>query len=190
MIDLLKDDSLCCIRIERLSKENLPKIFFMRESECKIYSDFLLEKALDYQSIFVSNTYLLIDNESNKTIAYISLICDSITVTAEEKSGNSLENIPFSTFPAVKIAQLAVSSEFEQKYNHAGSFLIEFAANMAFEITTEYVACRFLTVDADIENNPDSPGFYKANGFVKMTDKKYTKKTKIVCMYKDMFPVE
>ena len=61
---------------------------------------------------------------------------------------------------------------------------------MAFDISNDYVACRFLSVDADIENNPDSPDFYEANGFIRMTDKKYTKKTKIVCMYKDILPAE
>ena len=61
---------------------------------------------------------------------------------------------------------------------------------MAFDISNDYVACRFLSVDADIENSPDSPDFYEANGFIRMTDKKYTKKTKIVCMYKDILPAE
>ena len=41
-----------------------------------------------------------------------------------------------------------------------------------------------------LKNNPDSPDFYEANGFIRMTDKKYTKKTKIVCMYKDILPAE
>lgn len=188
MIDLLEENSLSHVRIERLSENNIPVGFPMKKSEYRIYSDYLLESALPYQSLFVTNTYLLIDNETNDAIAFVSLICDSITVTADEKNENSLTAVPFSAFPAIKIAQLAVSSKFEEKYNHVGSLLIDFAANMAFDISNDYVACRFLSVDADIENNPDSPDFYEANGFIRMTDKKYTKKTKIVCMYKDILP--
>ena len=190
MIDLLEEDSLSYIRIERLSKNSIPADFPMKKSEYKIYSDYLLESALLYQTLFVTNTYFLIDNETNDVIAFVSLICDSITFTADEKTENSLADVPFSAFPAIKVAQLAVSSKSEEKYNHVGSFLIDFAANMAFDISNDYVACRFLSMDADIENNPDSPDFYEANGFIRMTDKKYTKKTKIVCMYKNILPAE
>ena len=79
----------------------------MKKSEYKIYSDYLLESALLYQTLFVTNTYLLIDNETNDVIAFVSLICDSITFTADEKTENSLADVPFSAFPAIKVAQLA-----------------------------------------------------------------------------------
>lgn len=187
MIDLLEEKSIDIVKIERLSNENKPSSFLMNENY-KIYSDFLISDALEYQDLFVTNTYLLIEKDSDRTIGFISLICDSVTVTFEEKFETGLDRIPFSTLPAVKIAQLAISSEFEKMYNHAGSFLIDFAADLAYEITTKFVACRFLTVDADIENNPDSPKFYEKNGFKRMTDKRYTKKTKIVCMYKNILP--
>lgn len=107
MIDLLEEDSLSYIRIERLSKNNIPADFPMKKSEYKIYSDYLLEIALLYQTLFVTNTYLLIDNETNDVIAFVSLICDSITFTADEKTENSLADVPFSAFPAIKVAQLA-----------------------------------------------------------------------------------
>lgn len=86
-------------------------------------------------------------------MAFVSLICDSITFTADEKS----ENRSFFSISCNKGCPVGVSSKSEEKYNHVGSFLIDFAANMAFDISNDYVACRFLSVDADIENNPDSP---------------------------------
>ena len=159
----------------------------MKKSEYNVYSEYIMQNALAYQDLFIANTYLLIDNETNQAFAFISIICDSITITSNEKYENDLTEVPFSTLPAIKVAQLAVSSLFEDKYNHVGSFLIEFAANIAYEINNNFAACRFLTVDADIENNPDSPTFYEKNGFIRMTDKKYTKKTKMVCMFKNIF---
>ena len=116
MIDLLDEDVQNYVRIEQLSENNIPSDFPMKESKYKIYTDYLLERALQYQSIYITNTFLLIDKETDCIIAYISLICDSITVTSDEKNENSLETVPFSTFPAIKIAQLAVSSSFENKY--------------------------------------------------------------------------
>ena len=190
MIDLfdLDVDSLdSYIRIEKLSNENVSVSFPMKKSEYCVYSDYIMKNALAYQNLFITNTYLLIDNETNQAIAFISIICDSVIVTQDEKSETDLMQVPFSTFPAVKIAQLAVSSICEQKYNHVGSFLIDFAADLAYKISINFAACRFLTVDADIDNNPDSPVFYEKNGFCRMTDRKYTKKTKMVCMYKDIF---
>ena len=190
MIDILDEEAFSYVKIECLSEKNIPKDFPMENPKHNIYANWLFECALDYQSFLVTKTYLLIDNKSREAFAYISLICDSINVTPDEKNSSGLDEIPFTTFPAIKIAQLAVSSKFKDKYNHAGSFLIDFAADKAFQIANEYAACRFISVDADIENNPDSPEFYKANGFAPMTDRKYTKKTKICCMYKDMMPNE
>ncbi|MBR6199431.1 MAG: hypothetical protein IKQ61_04085 [Spirochaetales bacterium] len=110
-----------------------------------------------------------------------------------EKLSN--ENVPVS-FP-MKKSEYFVYSDYIMKNalayqnlfitNTYGSFLIDFAADLAYKISINFAACRFLTVDADIDNNPDSPVFYEKNGFCRMTDRKYTKKTKMVCMYKDIF---
>ena len=112
-------------------------------------------------------------------------MCDSVSFTVDEKSDVSLADFPFSNFPALKVAQLAVSVEFKKKYINIGSFLLSFARIQAFMLN-EFTACRFLTVDADIENNPSVIEFYKKKGFQRLSDKKYTKKTKICCMYKDI----
>lgn len=176
-------DSSDFVRIEKLSETNIPDCFSVKVSE---YSDFLLQKALFFQKNFVTDTFLLIENSSEKVIGYISLICDLVSLTAEEKEINNLTTFPFSSFSALKIAQLARAYDFQMKYKHIGSYLIDFAMSVAFEVNTNFAACRFLTVDADIENNPSITEFYKKNGFQKLSDKKYTKKTKICCMWRDI----
>ena len=183
MINLLTDDCSDFVTIEKLTEQNLPVSFSASIPE---YEDYILHTALPLQEKYISKTFLLIDKDSAKTVAYISLITDSVSFTIEEKENSDLINIAFCTFPALKIAQLAVSVDFSDKYTQVGSYLIEFAELIMHDLNKDYVACRFLTVDADIENNPTVDVFYEKNGFKKMTDKKYIKKTKIACMFKDI----
>ena len=42
----------------------------------------------------------------------------------------------------------------------------------AFEVNEAGVACRFVTVDADIEYDKNTPAFYEKNGFVMNLSKK------------------
>lgn len=183
MIDLLKEDASEYVSIEKLSVDNVPDSFSVYVPE---YSEYITKNALKLQSLFVSNTYILKDNRTQNIIGYVSLICDSVVFTSDEKAGIKLDDVPYSTFPALKIAQLAVSDDFKNIYCHVGSFLIDFAFLIAYKLNENSCACRFLTVDADIENNSTVVSFYEKNGFKKMTDKKYTKRTKTVCMWKDI----
>lgn len=53
------------------------------------------------------------------------------------------------------------------------------------------MACRLVSVDADIEHNPDVLDFYMKNGFLSLKNSVYKKKfpsrTKTVGMWKDIF---
>lgn len=54
-----------------------------------------------------------------------------------------------------------------------------------------FMAYRLVSVDADIEHNPDVLNFYSKNGFLPLKNSVYKKKfpnrTKIVGMWKDIF---
>lgn len=53
------------------------------------------------------------------------------------------------------------------------------------------MACRLVSVDADIEHNPDVLEFYSKNGFSPLKNpvykKKFPNRTKTVGMWKDIF---
>lgn len=49
------------------------------------------------------------------------------------------------------------------------------------------VACRFITVDADIEYNPDTPEFYFKNDFVENLSNKKKNARHTISMRKDIF---
>ncbi|MDR1905158.1 MAG: hypothetical protein LBQ88_23115 [Treponema sp.] len=59
--------------------------------------------------------------------------------------------------------------------------MIEMAAHIAEACNEQYFACRFITVDADIEHNESVMEFYLKNGFV-LNDEMNNKKRKVVSM--------
>ena len=66
----------------------------------------------------------------------------------------------------------------EQAYRKGyGSFMLEMARAFAFEMNELGIACRLITVDADIDYEPNTPEFYKKNGFVE--NLKYKKKKEV-----------
>jgi GNAT superfamily N-acetyltransferase len=86
----------------------------------------------------------------------------------------------------MKIAKLAVSQFFHEKYKGVGSFMIIAAINLARRCNTDYSACRFLTVDDDIENNESVLTFYEKNGFIRNSEMN-NKNKKTISMRKDIF---
>ena len=190
MTDFLTDDVSSLVVIEKLSPKNLNGSFFVDEKFAE-YKDFLYSDALEYQSLFISQTYLLIEKDSRNIIAYVSFAADTVALNPREKKRAGLEKIPFLFLPALKITKLAVSKNASEKYRHTGSFLIRFACTKAFKVNDGFMACRLVSVDADIEHNPDVLNFYSKNGFLPLKNSVYKKKfpnrTKIVGMWKDIF---
>lgn len=190
MIDFLTDDVSSLFVIEKLSEQNLNDSFMISEKFAE-YKSFLYSNALIYQSLFISQTFLLIEKESRTIAAYISLTADTIALKPSEKKKAGLNEIPFLFLPALKIAKLAVCEYCTGKYKHIGSYLIRFACIKAFSVNDRFMACRLVSVDADIEHNPGILEFYRKNGFSPLKNSVYKKKfpnrTKTVGMWKDIF---
>jgi hypothetical protein len=66
---------------------------------------------------------------------------------------------------AMKIAKLAADDTGAGKYKGLGSFMIQAAKRLALGCNNDYCACRFLTVDADIEHNEGVRAFYEKTAF-------------------------
>jgi hypothetical protein len=153
------------------------------------YTLFLKQDAFKHQENHISNTFLLIEKESRIIAAYISLIADAVTLQDEERARLMLPDIFFETLPALKIAKLAVAQEMSRTYNHLGSLMIDFSRNIADQCNERFIACRVLTTDADIEYDKNLPLFYEKNGFTSLHSKKYSKKTRTLPMWTDIYPV-
>ena len=135
-------------------------------NEYEEYNIFLREEAQHYEDLGISRTHLLIETQNGSILAYMSLVADSIQLSMSEKELVDLELIPFSTLPAMKIGKLAVDSDAKQKYHGIGSLMIRLARGFASSLNDTGVACRFVTIDADVENSPNVTEFYMKNGFV------------------------
>ena len=129
---------------------------------------------------------MLVDTKTGSVLAYMSLVADSVQLTKSEKELVELGLIPFSTFPAMKIGKLAVDSEAKAKYHGIGSLMIRLARGFTSNLNGNGIACRFLTIDADVENNPNVTEFYIKNGFV-LNERLNHKNRLTVSMRKDIF---
>ena len=149
------------------------------------YNDYLVNDALRSMDDHIALTWLLTERATGKIAAYMSLIMDAIKLSFTEKELHNL-NYPFRTIPAMKIAKLAVDMSFSEKYKSIGSFMIESAERLALGCNIDYCACRFLTVDADLEHDKGIIVFYEKNDFIKNSEL-YNKNRKTVSMRKDLY---
>jgi GNAT superfamily N-acetyltransferase len=158
------------------------------DSHIAEYNDFL-HIADKFYDLNVSKTFLLIHKKTNELLAYMTLSADSIKLTFEEKELHDISAVPYASIPALKVGKLAVNKELHEapKRKGYGSFMLEMARAFAFEMNEIGVACRFITVDADIEYNPDTPVFYEKNGFVENLSNRSRNARHTISMRKDIF---
>jgi hypothetical protein len=149
------------------------------------YSDYLANDALRSMNDHIAFTWLLTERTTGRIAAYMSLVMDAIKLSFTEKELHHL-NYPFRTIPAMKIAKLAVDRSFSGKFKGIGSFMIDSAQRLAWACNIDYCACRFLTVDADLEHDEHVIVFYEKNGFLK-NNELYNKNRKTISMRKDLY---
>ena len=157
--------------------------------DCNIdeYNDYLTQEALRSQNDHIALTWLLRDKADKGIAAYMSLIADAIKLSTSEKELHHLD-YPFKTVSAMKIAKLAVSAMYQGKYKGIGSFMIASAISIGRTCNKTLFACRFLTVDADVEHNESVLDFYRKNGFL-VNEELFNKNRKNISMRKDIYSV-
>lgn len=119
----------------------------------------------------------------------MTLSADSIKLTNEEKTLHEISKVPYASIPALKVGKLAVNKELSEQAERKGygSFMLEMARAFAFNMNELGIACRFITVDADIEYEPDTPRFYEKNGFIENLSNKRRNAKHTISMRKDIF---
>lgn len=143
---------------------------------------FLFDDAKNYLDAMLAVTYLLEDNDADRTVAYYCLLNDKIELDPDEKSKwNKLNrkipnNKRYHAYPAVKIGRLGVSREYANK--HIGQMVL-MQIKMIFSRMT-LSGCRFITVDAYSNAVP----FYEKCGFHCLSDKDVNEPTR--AMYFDL----
>ncbi|MCL2206940.1 MAG: hypothetical protein FWB90_02465 [Fibromonadales bacterium] len=167
--------------------EKLTETAQLSNFHCSIdeYNEYLMKDALRSQKDHVAFTWLLLEKETDEIVSYMSLIADAIKLSVTEKSLHSL-NYPFKTIPSIKIAKLSVDKFYREKYKGIGSFMIYIAKSFAIVCDEQYIAARFLTVDADIEHNASVLNFYKKNEFL-VNEELCNKNRKTISMRRDIY---
>ena len=171
---MLSDEELdeigSSISVYALSSDGYGELddYAFSSGEADEYRAFLFEEARKLEELHVCKTYLMIHNKTNELVGYFTLSADSIKLAPEEKSEDNLDEVVFRSIPAIKLGKLAINQKLssDSKRKGYGSFAIEQACFIANDINNNYAACRFLTVDADIQYCKTTTKFYENNNFV------------------------
>ena len=163
--------------------------YFFDVGEAEEYASFLRDDALNLEELCISKTYVMIHKKTRELVGYFTLSADTVRLTTDEKSEVELENVQFMSLPAIKVGKLAINKGLSEKVRRKGygSLALEVANTYAYKVLETGVACRFLTVDADIEYDKDTPMFYEKNGFVYNLSRKRKDSDKTVSMRRDIF---
>lgn len=169
----MKQISLDELHVEYLRKRHDVSLFRCSNDDL---NDFLKSDAKKSQEELISRTYLCFWQDS--TLGYLTLATDTIEVKLIEKD-DGVDGYPYSRYPAIKIARLAVDERFEGC--GIGRFLLFWASGKVFQLSRE-VGCRYITLDSKRE----SLGFYEKFGFKVI--KKYANRS-FPPMYFNMYPI-
>lgn len=152
------------------------------------YRAFLFDEARKLEELYICKTYLMIHKKTNELVGYFTLSADSIKLAPEEKTKDNLDEVVFRSIPAIKLGKLAINQKLSSDATRKGyaSFAIEQACRIANDINNNYAACRFLTVDADIQYCKTTTEFYEKNNFVYNQANK-NKNATTVSMRRDIF---
>lgn len=154
------------VLLERLSPKHDVTDFHCTDTDL---DDFLVEDALNCQHDFLAATTALLVANSEQLMGYFSLAADAITLNPEEKEAEGITR-QFRSFPALKIARLAIDKRFQGQGWGKGAVLFCIGLARRLNDLTRYdgVGCRFLTVDA----YPTAVDFYKKFRFVENEERR------------------
>lgn len=145
---------------------------------------FLFDDAKNYYDDLMAVTYLFLDTDANKTMAYYSVLNDKVAYDPQNNSvWNKINRLIRNrkrrkSYPSMKIGRLAVAEEYIK--NGIGSDILTYIKVKS--VTNPECGCRFLTVDA----YADATGFYQKNGFQYFTMTDALDSTRL--MYFDLKP--
>lgn len=163
-------------------------LFVDFDSKIPEYNDFL-SVADKYDQWNISRTHFLYHKNTKELLGYMTLSTDSIKLTNDEKMLHNISDVPFASIPALKVGKLAINKNLSNcsKRKGYGSFLLEMARAFAYSLNASGIACKFITVDADIEYDEKTTDFYIKNGFVENLANRSRNARHTVSMRLDIF---
>lgn len=120
-------------------------------------NDFLKKDSFSYSEKGIARTYVCLFQ--NQPVGFFSICADAIRLSVEERNSEFGKQKAHPDYPALKIARLAVSKNFQKR--GIGAYMVKLVIGKAFGIS-EQIGCRFVTVDAYAKNE----SFYRKLGFL------------------------
>lgn len=143
------------LRFERIESTASVNVFSCGNADLE---RFLVDDAVAFHYEKLATTYGCFCYDA--LVGYVAWVADCIRLSEEEKSQFSQNKALLHEFPSMKIARLAVRSDWQNK--GIGSLLIRISFGHMLN-WSKLFGCRFATVDA----KPEALGFYEKHGFVK-----------------------
>lgn len=143
------DDSDGCNSLSLGDQALVPLKTFLRKEAKRLHRDNL------------AKTFVLVERDETRVLAYITLVCTHISVQLFGDPA-PVDGFKYADYPAVKLARLAVDSALQGQ--GVGAQLVDFAVALTQEHVMPHAGCRFFVVDA----KPNSEGFYLRKGFREM----------------------
>jgi len=171
------------LKVVKLSRETEILPFHCSDEDL---NGFLLDDAKNYTDDLMAVTYLFVDTDANKTMAYYSVLNDKVAYDPQNhgiwnKINRLIKNKKRrKSYPSMKIGRLAVAEDYIN--SGIGSDILTYIKVKS--VTNPECGCRFLTVDA----YASATGFYHKNGFEFFTMTDVLDSTRL--MYFDLKPVK
>ncbi len=121
-------------------------------------NDFLKNDAFAYEQKNLVKTYVCLFQ--NKPVGFFSACTDAIRLSPDERRGEFGKDKTHPDYPAVKIARLAVSCDFQKR--GVGRLMVRLVVGKGSDLS-KTIGCRFVTVDA----YPQQAEFYERMGFMR-----------------------
>ena len=155
------------IKIEIIDRSHRVDLFQSYEQELV---NFLREDALENHKQRLSVTFLWF--YEGMLVSYITLLNDKINLEGNLKEFFQEKGIHYKSLPALKIGRLCVDDRFQRR--GLGKLMILTTIKIAHEISKTRSGCRFVTLDAKRNKNPERDPllFYQKIGFQMLQGKK------------------
>lgn len=162
----------------------------VRQFDCgdEDLNDFIINDAPLYRKTLLAMTYVLVQKETDRIVAYFSVANDRISIKdfPTNTDFNRFRKHRFvnekrlKSYPAIKLCRLGIDKSIQGQ--QVGTFILDFVSTLF--ITDNKSGCRFLTVDAYINALP----FYLKNDFAFLSSEDENQHTRL--MYFDLSDLE
>lgn len=170
--------------IREISSDDKVNSFSMGDAAHVQLKTFLKKNAKSLHNFNITKTYVMVQKEKqSQIIGYMSLVCSEISFNLEQRPKETKYGKEHKTFPAIKLARLAISKEHQGK--QLGKNLTLTAIGIVKDYIMPRVGCRYFIVDSKI----GALDFYKKLGFV-LLDHPENLLEKHPLLFFDMHPIK